>query len=63
MSYPKWKYHESEMPKLIHDQTEELELGDDWGEAPVEAPPALDSDAGEATPTPAKKAAAKKKTA
>lgn len=32
--FPKWKYHKTKEPFLIHNEAEEAALGDAWAEAP-----------------------------
>ena len=36
MSFPKWKYHHANEPKLVNSEAEELSLGEEWGESPAE---------------------------
>lgn len=36
MSYPKWKYHKTEEPKLVESEEQEKELGGDWKESPAD---------------------------
>lgn len=36
MSFPKWKYHKTEAPKLIHSEAEEMALGSSWKESPAD---------------------------
>lgn len=48
-SYPKWLYHPTLEPRIVHDEAGHKVLGAGWAESPAEAakPPAP-----EATPTP-----------
>ena len=34
-AFPKWKYHATEMARLVQDTGEEAALGDGWGDAPI----------------------------
>lgn len=36
MSYPKWKYHKTEEPKLVLHEEQEEALGSEWVESPAE---------------------------
>jgi hypothetical protein len=35
--YPKWRYHATEAARIVNDPLEEAQLGEGWGDAPVEA--------------------------
>lgn len=35
MSYPMWKYHKTNEPKLVHSEAEEKALGPGWADTPA----------------------------
>ena len=34
-AYPKWKYHATEMARMVNDASEEAALGEGWGDSPI----------------------------
>jgi len=37
MQYPKWKYHRTKEPVIVHDPEQEAALGPGWYESPADA--------------------------
>jgi hypothetical protein len=40
-TYPRWAYHATEPPQMIHSDAEALALGDGWSATPLAAPPVV----------------------
>lgn len=34
--FPRWKYHETEKPKVVRDEHEEKHLGEKWKDSPAD---------------------------
>lgn len=44
VEYPKWLYHPTEAPRLVHDPDEQAALGELWVESPADVKAAVSSE-------------------